>query len=136
MIYKCFETVEGNVINTLKGLPNSIYSLISLNDDMFVSSCLNGEIKMWKIKNDSRNFKCVKTIKAYDNNQYIFINILTEGLMISRQINSKEFKIWDVKTLECVKTYMEDGIINYLVVNKNNSIVTTTTDRKLNLWKI
>jgi WD40 repeat protein len=120
-------------IKTLNGHSNDVTSLTFLNDETFASGCFK-EIKIWSIKG---NIECIKTIDAHDSNGYgIVLNSLGNDFIVSRASEGCEFKIWDVKSYECLKTYNEDSAINRLIVTKNQDIITETKDMKVNVWKI
>ncbi len=53
--------------------------------------------------------------------------------MVSK--SGDEFKIWDTKSYECLKTYKEDSSIKQFIVSKNNDIITLTRNNKVNVWK-
>jgi WD40 repeat protein len=122
---------ERKLIKTLTGHSDWVSSLISLNDETFASGS-EGEIKIWSIKEE---IQFIKTIKAYEGICWgVFLNLLGNDFMISR-IGDCEFKIWDLKNYECLKTYEEDSRIRELIVTKNNKIITVTEDNKLNVWR-
>jgi hypothetical protein len=48
-----------------------------------------------------------------------------------------EFKIWDVKNYERLKTYKEDSnTIRRIIITADNNIITLTNNYKINVWKI
>lgn len=115
-------------------------------EDMLASISQDGEIKIWTINQESNeilidnknfDFVCINTIKAYDYDvdQWIYLNHIGIDFMISYQDYSNEFKIWDLKTLECVKDF-KDSKIKYLNITKNKCIIISTWDNKINIWGI
>jgi WD40 repeat protein len=124
---------EGKLIKRLIGHSYAVYSLISLNDETFASSS-KGEIKILSIKEDT-SIECIKTIYTHEETiNSIYLYNLGNEFMVSK--SNKEFKIWDVRTYECMKTYKEDSVIYNLIVIKDNNIITGTGNKKVNLWKI
>lgn len=122
-------------IRTLPDQSEYVSSLITLNDKTFASGNTDGQIKIWSTKENS-NFELLKSIQAHEKNgNPLILNLLENDYMISI-INDKLFKIWDLETFECLKTFQEDSVILGLMVTKNQNIITTTQDKKINLWKI
>jgi WD40 repeat protein len=125
---------EGWSIKKLTDHNSPVFSLISLNDETFASGSFDGVIKIWFIKGDT-SIECITTIKAHEENIYgIDLNVLGNEFIISR--SGIEFKIWNVSTHECIKTFYEDSLIDRLIVTKNQNIITATEDNKVNMWKI
>jgi WD40 repeat protein len=123
---------EEKSIKTLTGHNNTVSSLISLNDETFASSSI-GVIKIWSIKADT-SIECIKTINADEESpKSISLYNLGSDLMVST--SNDEFKIWDLKNYECLKTYKEDSAIHGLIGTKNESII-THTNNKFNVWQI
>jgi WD40 repeat protein len=119
------------LIKTLFAHSEWVSSLLSLNDETFASGS-EGEIKIWSIKED---IQCIKTIIAYEGICWgVYLNLLGNDFMISR-IGDHEFKIWDLKTYQCLKTYEEDSRIRELIVTKNNEIITITESNEVNVWR-
>lgn len=125
-------------LRILKDHKGCISSIICLNSPNFASASADGEIKFWKFEETNRdNLMCIRTIKAYDEEKFVNLNILANEFMVSFQNFSYEFKIWNVKTYECLKTFSEKSEINRLIVTKNNVIIIGTKQQyKLNPWKI
>jgi hypothetical protein len=155
---------KNKLIKTLTVHIDEIYSLILLNDETFASSS-DQEFKIWSIKEDT-SFECINTIKFHkknakcddfqllgnheereclylgdqskidesENQGFIYLQPLGNDFFIS--YSEYEFKIWDKKNYECLKTYREDSGIALLIVTKNNNIVTSTYDKKVNVWQI
>lgn len=140
---KIFKLSKGEIITTLKDFDSEITSLIHLNGYLFVNSSENGLIKFWKFDcqnssniygNDDELFDCVRILNLYDYVKPVFLNIFSEDYIISIQNN--KFKLLDVKTFECARTFTEDeneqeqeyedDLINKLIVTKNKSILTYT----------
>lgn len=109
----------------------TVSSLISLNDKTFASSS-KGVIKIWSIE---KKIKCIKTIITDVKNNTSLKN-LGEDLMVS--IADYEFKIWDLKNYECIKTYTEDSdsSIYDLMITKNHKFIITRTNNEVNVWQI
>jgi WD40 repeat protein len=124
---------EGKSIQTLTGHTKWATSLISLNDKTFASGSRNGVIKIWSIKEDS-TIECISTIKSPENRyNSILLQNLSKEFMVS--MSGIELKIWDVKTYECINTFIEDSLIRFNVCTKNLDILSITDDKKVNLWK-
>jgi WD40 repeat protein len=124
---------EGTSIQILTDHSNPVTSLISLNDETFASGS-RGEIKIWSIKADA-TIECIKTINAHgESRNVIILHNLGNDFMISQ--SADEFKIWDLKTYECLGTYIEDYFNLPLKVIKNNYIITCTENKKVNLWRV
>jgi WD40 repeat protein len=122
-------------IAKLTGHSERVFSLISLDDNTFASSS-KGEIKIWEIKSDN-SIECVKTIVAHEgSSKWVVLNKLGDDFMVSYTTDSDEFKIWDAKTFECVKTYNEDTLFTRMIVTKDKKIVTVTRDSKVSVWQI
>jgi WD40 repeat protein len=123
-------------IKRLTDHKNIITSLVLLNDETFASSSL-GVIKIWSIKAEENKEHieciCIKTLNAHEEIDYIFLYNLANDFMVSK--TGSEFIIWDVKNYESLKSYKEDSVIDKFIVTKNQSIVTSTTDNKVNIWQ-
>lgn len=104
-------------------------SLRAIDDSTFVSANKK-EIKFWSLKSE---FECIKTINAHENDRWIRLSLLGNDLLVSK--SGDEFKIWDIKNYECLKTFKEDSTIKQLIVTKNKDIITLTQDSKVNVWK-
>lgn len=50
--------------------------------------------------------------------------------------SKSEMKFWNMSNNKCLGTYKENCGIKILIVTKNNTIVTSTTDGKVNILKI
>jgi WD40 repeat protein len=127
------------LIKKLTGHSNSVFSLISLNDETIASGS-RGEIKIWSIKADT-NIECIKTIKAHENengnknrNNFVFLQKFGNDFMVSK--SKDEFIIWDVKNYNYLKTYKEDSFIQRLIVTGDNKIITATKENFVNVWHI
>jgi len=132
---KVFSLSEGKVVQTLTDHCDYVTSLISLNEQTFASGSY-GEIKLWYIKPDL-SVQCIKTLEAHEESLHgIDLNPLGSDFMVSRTYLDDEFKIWDIKTYKCLKTYKEESLIERLICTKNQEIITATDDNKLNTWKI
>jgi hypothetical protein len=113
-------------------------SIILPHDETFASSSKR-EIKIWSFKKESDfSIECIckKTIDDDDEEQSydsISLHLFTNDFLVSR--SNDEFKIWDLKNYECLKTYFEDSFIERLIVTKNKSIITVTKN-EVNVWKI
>jgi WD40 repeat protein len=129
-----FSMSERKLIKTLTDHCDIVTSLISLNEETFASGSHDGEIKIWSIKVENC-FECIQTIIAHEKG-WVFLHILTNDFIVSTSYDAKEFKIWDLKTYECLKTCKEETCMNKLIVDKNNSIITATQGSKVNIWKI
>lgn len=132
---KALRLSDGQLINPIEDADHNICSLITLSEDSFASSNLDGEIKIWFIK-DNNHIECIKIIKAHDINEYLYLSKLGNDFFVSRQYNHNEFKIWHGKTFELLRTYEEISIINSLIVTTKNTIITVTEDKQFNEWKI
>lgn len=126
---------EGKSIKILTDHTNSITSLIYKNDNTFVTASLDGHIKFWHVEKDNI-IECIKTIKAYENNNIISLYLLGNKNLISKIIHSSEFKIWDFETLKCTNTCREDSKIMEMIITQNNFIISGLKDKNLNIWKI
>lgn len=133
-----FSLSQEKSIARLRGHSRGVYSLIALTEDMFASGSYS-EIKIWSIEEDA-SIECIYTIITHENLDCISLHLLGSNYMISSACN--EFKIWSVKnwddleTLECLKTYNEDSNIKKLIVTKNGNIITSTSDKKVNVWQL
>lgn len=133
-----FSLTNKQSIDRLTGHEECITGLISLNNSMdfkFASSSYDGEIRIWKIMKD-HSIECISTIQAHKGD-CVFLNLLSQDFMVSRVSNFKNsrcFKIWDLKTFKCCKICEENCEILSMVTSKD-SIITLTSDWKLNLWK-
>jgi WD40 repeat protein len=131
---KVFSLSEAKVVQTITDHCEYVTSLISLNETTFASGSY-GEIKVWHIKAD--NINCIKTLEAHEESLHgIDLNLLGGDFMVSRTYLDDEYKIWDLKTYKCLKTYKEDSQIERLICTKNKEIITATDDNQLNIWKI
>lgn len=140
-IYKYIEVFNlkhSKHIVTLDQHNHELSSIIQMNDNIFVSVSSDGEIKFWCIKSEKNYIiECINTIKAYEQKSLVFLYVLGDEYIVSRQFKKREFKIWDVKNYKCINTYKEESYIKRLIVTKNNNIITGTfLDRKVNVWKI
>jgi hypothetical protein len=73
------------------------------------------------IKEDA-SMEFIRTIEARERSLYgIYLNPIGNDFMVSR--SESEFKIWNLKTYECIKTYIVDSFIHLMIVTKNNHIV-------------
>jgi WD40 repeat protein len=136
-----FSLSEEKSIKRLIAQKNWVTSLILLNDETFASGS-NGFIKIWSIKEKTRieiSFLFINIIKASEYPDDIYLNILGNDFIVSKSYGA-EFKIWDVKNYECIKTVTgkDDSSLVELIVtkNKNTNIITVTKNNKINLWKI
>jgi hypothetical protein len=119
---------QTTLMQTLIGHKSFVNSLISLNDEMFASSCR--DIKIWSIKD---NFNCVKTINAHWDTLNS-LKLLNSNYIITPSSDGK-FKIWNAEEpYKCLRTYNESSGINFLLVMNNSTIVTSTKDNKINIW--
>jgi WD40 repeat protein len=126
---------EGKLIQTLTGHRDYVSSFLCINDETFASSTLR-EIIIWSVKSDN-SLECKKTINADENIEYdILLYNLGNDYMVSTRHDVCEFKIWDKRNFECIKTYKENLPIRRLMVTKNHYIITVTNDRKVNVWRI
>lgn len=143
MINICYP-LEINMRNvTAQG--DYIVSLISINDEMFASSYRKGKIKIWLIK-DYSEFECKKTITAYDEifDEKIMLKLFGKEFLVIYIINKPtQFKIWNLKTFECVKIFEKANFLECLTVTHNNTMILVTsypsqqTDKYLlHEWKI
>jgi WD40 repeat protein len=124
---------EEKSIKKLTDHTNPVTSLLSLRNETFASGSWR-EIKIWSFKAE---IECIKTINAHENSNffyYTFLNLLGSDFMISR--SHDEFKIWDLKNYECIKTHKEDSEIRDLIVTKNNNLITRTSNNKVSVWQI
>lgn len=119
---------DKNSIKKITDHNNWVTSILLLSDETF-SSASRGVIKIWSIKSE---IECIKTIDAHEKSRYTMnLHLLGNNFMIS-QSDYEEFKIWDLKNYECLKTYREDTDIYGMNVTKN-SIITRTKDNKVNV---
>lgn len=118
---------QGESIQTI--YDDCCFPLLAIDNSTFVSANKE-EIKFWSLKSE---FECIKTIKAHENEKWISLSLLGNDLMVSK--SGDEFKIWDIKNYECLKTFKEDSSIRQLIVAKNKDIITVTRNNKVNVWK-
>lgn len=116
-------------IKKLTGHFNYISSLININDELFASGSFM-RIKIWSVTKD---FECIMTLKNNLTMCYVYLNLFKNDFMVSRS-NREEFKVWDLKTYDCLYTYNEDSNILKLIVNKN-IIITRTEENKISAWE-
>lgn len=131
---------EGKSILRLRDHTQSVSSLISLDEDSFSSGCKDGVIKFWYIKKNNTGaliIECIKTIQAHVKKELVYLSQLGNNFLVSRQLCCVEFKIWNVKTFECMKIYKERFTIEDLIVTKSNCIITKSFNcKRINVWKI
>ena len=121
----------GNIFQTLtEHKDQPVHSLVSINKNSFASASLR-EIRIWSVKGQ---INCIKTILSETVNYNIYLNRIGNDFLISRQ--KDEFKIWNENTHMCLKSYKEDSGIREMIQIKNNYLITSTEDYKVNLWKI
>lgn len=130
-----FNLWKNEPVKKLSGHNNSVFSLVYLDDNTFASAS-KAEIKIWyNSANLDFNIECIKTIFAHEStNCFIYLSNLGPDLIVSK--SKDEFKIWNWKTYECLKSYKEDSFIQRLIVTKNNKIITATKDSIVNIWHI
>lgn len=126
-----FSLSDEKSITTIEGSDSKwISSLISLDDKTFASGSQE-EIKIFYICSE---IFCINRIVAHEG--YIYLHPLGKNFMVSHTYYGKQYKIWDLKNYECIKTFKEDANIRKMKITKNNYIFTKTDDKKCSVWKI
>lgn len=127
--------LEDECIQTVTDNNHCVSSLISVENGIIASGSYEGVIKVWSINQD-KHIECIKTVKSHSEKKWIYLYLLGNDFILCRQDYSKEFKIFDLKTYECLKTCKEEDIIDRLLVTNNYNIIIGTLDKKINVWKI
>lgn len=122
-----------NKVLTLDDHQDELISLVSLNDDNFASSSLNGEIKFWCIKSES-SIECINTVKPYLMDSYVQLCQLGKDLVMSWKSGIKKFKIWNGKSKQPIITFEEESAIEQLIITQKNYIITVTENPNYNLY--
>lgn len=108
-----------------------VTQLVLLNEEKFASASKR-EIKIWSIEED---FKCLHIIDAYEfGKNPIKLYPLGRDFMVATI--KRDFEIWDLQTYQFLKPNCEESIIVKSLVTKNQDILTATSDRQVNFWKI
>jgi WD40 repeat protein len=126
---------EGKLIQKLTCHRDYVSSFICINDETFASSTWR-EIIIWSVKSDN-SLECKKTINVHEMSCHdIVLHNLGNDYMVSARYDDYEFKIWDKRNYECIKTYKEDAPIRRMIITKDQNIVTVTNDGNVNVWRI
>ena len=114
-----------------------VYSILSLDEKTFAIAGTDGEVNIWEFE-DYETIKCTKSINVLGNHTLVcpVVTPLSKDYIVIHLVFDCEFQVRNWKTLELLKIYKHDSYIKRLIVLKNNSIMTSSEDEKISLWRI
>jgi len=124
-----FSLPEGKSMKTISNYGEPVTSLCSINKKTFISAGTRN-IFIWSSNQDFQNLKTI----CVNNLDSTLLRTLSNGYMMS--ISREEFKIWEDKSYNNLKTYKEDSAIRLLIETNNKYIITSTVNNEVNVWKV
>ena len=121
--FECLNTIrDGKDVTTLCLLPNN----------QIARGCKKGSICVW-------NFKFLTKVKYFmaHENWITYLLLVNNSKLISySSFNERRFKIWSLKTFECIKTvkiYFDE--IRHLELTCDGNYLNYSNDSSVNLWE-
>jgi len=128
---KIWETSKGTCTSTKKrnGHNGIVVSLIHLNDQKFVTGCLDNSIKIWNSKNGKLLFKITEHTKAVT-----CLLKLTSDVFASGSCDNS-IRIFNAINGVCLKNYENHSSpIICLIKMSDNQIISGSMDKEIKIW--
>ena len=129
---KLWDTNTGQLIRTLNGHLDTVYSIVELLDQTLASGSGDKLIKIWNPKDG----RLIKNLKGHTSWIYSLV-VLIDGRLASCSDDST-IKIWDTEKRDClVKTITgHSAWVWSLTVLKNGNLASSSGDKTIKIWSL